>query len=89
MIKHLLGIVGVAGLVFLSAIQLVLTRFDNRQQFVQLQELKKQRDELDREYGQLLLEQGTWGTHGRIEDLARTKLNMTVPRSDQIRRVRS
>jgi len=89
LIKHLLGIVGVAGLVFLSAIQLVLTRFDNRQQFVQLQELKKQRDELDREYGQLLLEQGTWGTHGRIEDLARTKLNMTVPRSDQIRRVRS
>lgn len=87
--KHLLGIVGVAGLIFLSAIQVVLTRFDNRQLFVQLQELKKQRDELDREYGQLLLEQGTWGTHGRIEDLARTKLNMTVPRSDQIRRVRS
>jgi cell division protein FtsL len=88
-LKQLLGLAVAGTLVFLTALQVVLTRFDNRQLFVQLQDLKRQQDELDREYGQLLLEQGTWGTHSRIEDLARSKLNMTIPRSEQIRRVRS
>jgi cell division protein FtsL len=88
-LKFLAALIVAAGLVFFTALQVVLIRFDNRQLFVELQELKKQQDELEREYGQLLLEQGTWGTHGRIEELARTKLNMTIPRSDQIRRVRS
>ncbi|MGH8595297.1 MAG: cell division protein FtsL [Gammaproteobacteria bacterium] len=87
--KQLLGIALTASLALVTALSLVLTRFDNRQHFVQLQELRRQQNELNREFGQLLLEQSTWGTHGRIEELARTKLNMTVPRADQIRRARS
>ena len=74
--------------IFATALQVVSTRYENRLLVVRLQDLKMQRDELEREWGQLLLEQGTWSTHGRIEELARTKLNMTIPDTALLRRVR-
>ena len=87
--KTSLLLVSLAGLIFVSALQLVATRAENRRLFIQLQDLRKQRDEIDREWSQLLLEQGTWGTDNRIEELARTKLKMTTPNVAQIRRVKS
>ena len=87
--KTSLLLLSLAGLIFVSALQLVATRAENRRLFIQLQDLRKQRDEIDREWSQLLLEQGTWGTDNRIEELARTKLKMTTPVVAQIRRVKS
>lgn len=87
--KTSLLLLSLAGLIFVSALQLVVTRAENRRLFIQLQDLRKQRDEIDREWSQLLLEQGTWGTDNRIEELARTKLKMTTPIVAQIRRVKS
>ena len=75
--------------VFISAMEVVLHRHETRELFLVLQELRAQQNELDREWGQLLLEQGTWGTHGRIEDIAREKLNMTLPDTETVFRVRS
>lgn len=75
--------------VFVSAIEVVLQRHETRKLFSILQELQAEQNELDREWGQLLLEQGTWGTHGRIEDIARDKLNMTLPEIKEVYRVRS
>ena len=75
--------------VFATALQIVLQRHETRKLFTTLQELRAEQNELDREWGQLLLEQGTWGTHGRIEDIARNKLDMTVPELSEIFRVRS
>jgi cell division protein FtsL len=75
-------------LIFASALNVVLQRDDARSLFIELQGLRTQKDDLDREWGQLLLEQGTWGAHGRVEDIARNKLDMTVPRQEQIIRVR-
>lgn len=75
--------------VFASALQVVLHRHANRQLFLALRELQAQQNDLEREWGQLLLEQGTWGTHGRIEDIARNQLNMTVPEVSEIFMVRS
>ncbi len=75
--------------VFLSAMEVVLHRHETRELFLVLQELRAQQNELDREWGQLLLEQGTWGTNGRIEDIAREKLNMTLPDTETVFRVRS
>tara|TARA_B100001123_G_scaffold70994_1_gene79630 strand:+ start:551 stop:763 length:213 start_codon:yes stop_codon:yes gene_type:complete len=69
--------------------EVVLHRHQSRELFLVLQELRLQQNDLDREWGQLLLEQGTWGTHGRIEEIARNKLNMTVPLAAEIFRVRS
>ncbi len=87
--KTSLLLLSLASLIFVSALQLVVTRAENRRLFIQLQDLRKQRDEIDREWSQLLLEQGTWGTDNRIEELARTKLKMTTPIVAQIRRVKA
>lgn len=62
--------------VIASALGVVYSTHYSRKLFVELTELKKTRDNLNVEWGQLQLEQSTWGTQGRIEDLARKKLNM-------------
>ncbi len=87
--KMLLVIALLGALTFVTALQLVATRYENRLLVVSLQELKVQRDDLEREWGQLLLEQGTWNTHSRIEELARAKLNMMVPDVAKLRRIKS
>ena len=70
-----------------SALQIVVHRHESRKLFGQSQELRREIVELGREWGQLLLEQGTWGTQGRVEQLAREKLEMTIPTNDQIFRL--
>ncbi|MDI6747947.1 MAG: cell division protein FtsL [Rhodocyclaceae bacterium] len=39
---------------------------------------------LEVEWGQLQLEQSTWATHARIEEIARRRLGMNTPRTNQI-----
>ena len=87
-LKALIAPAVLFALIFASALNIVLQRYETRSLFIELQALHKQKDELDREWGQLLLEQGTWGAHGRVEEIARSKLGMTVPRQEQIIRVR-
>lgn len=62
--------------VIVSALGVVYSTHYSRKLFVELTELKQTRDELNVEWGQLQLEQSTWATQGRIEELAREKLNM-------------
>ena len=66
-------------LTFASAVELVLSRHQSRRLFVELQDLQEVRQGLDQEWGQLLLEQATWGTELRVEQLANSKLGMVVP----------
>ena len=75
---------GLSLLVFISAIVVVLARHQSRKLFAELQGLEQQRDAMNEEWGQLQLEQATWGTHSRIEDFARRKLGMTVPPAEAI-----
>lgn len=65
--------------VIASAIGVVYSKHQSRKLFVALQRLELDRDAMNIEWGQLQLEQSTWATHGRIEELARTKLKMTMP----------
>lgn len=71
-------------LVLASAVAVIYSKHESRKLFVQLQVLKKERDRMDTEWGRMQLEQSTWATHGRIERLARTKLDMTIPRADSV-----
>ena len=64
---------------FTSAVELVLNRHQSRRLFVELQSLHEVKQGLDQEWGQLLLEQATWGTELRVEQLANDKLGMVVP----------
>jgi len=83
----ILGVLGVA--TFLSALQVVNTRYETRLLVIKLQDMKSQRDELEREWTRLLLEQGTWNTHGRVEEIAGKRLDMMVPEITRTRNIRS
>lgn len=68
----------------ISAIALVYTKHDSRDLFVELEQLARERDELNIEWGQLQIEQSTWATHGRIERVALEELALTRPKSTEI-----
>lgn len=63
-------------LVMSSAIAVIYAKHRNRMLYVQLTRLQQQQDELNVDWGRLQLEQSTWATHGRIENIARSKLGM-------------
>lgn len=67
-----------------SAVAVIYSKHETRKQFVELQKLHKQVDEIDIEWGRLQLEQSAWSSHGRIEKIARKKLHMKLPKADEI-----
>ena len=68
--------------IVVSALMVVRDRHDHRQAFVELTRLDKARDELNIEFGRLQLEQATWAESNRIDQVARTRLGMTFPRTE-------
>jgi cell division protein FtsL len=70
--------------VTLTATGVVYAKYASRKYFVELQSLRKERDAIDVEWGRLQLEQSTWATHGRVERLARERLNMRIPEAREI-----
>ncbi len=67
-----------------SALGVVYAKYQTRKLFVELQTLQKIRDEMNVEWGQLQLEQSTWGTNARVEGIARSKLDMIMPPIDAV-----
>ncbi len=67
-----------------SGLLVVRTTHENRFAFNELQELRDSANQLDVQWGQLLLEQSTFGVDGRIENKAIEQLNMQVPQIDNI-----
>ncbi len=66
------------------AMALVASQHKARKLYVELQKEQSVTKQLDVEWGQLQLEQGTWGTHGRIERIATRELNMRLPTANRI-----
>ena len=62
-----------------SGIAVVWARHQDRAAFVQLSKLQNQRDALNVEFGRLELEQATWASPSRIEQIARGQLGMISP----------
>lgn len=56
----------------------------NRKAYDQLQQTYSQRNDIDVKWGQLLLQYGTLTSYGRIEYLAKEKLNMIVPEQRKV-----
>ena len=84
--RAVVTLLGVA--VFLSAIALIDSRQQNRAEFEALQQAAAERDQLNIEWGRLLLEQSTWSTHAYIEQSATQKLGMSIPGTSQVLVVR-
>lgn len=76
-------------LLVVSCLAVVMSAFEYRQLFNQHQELIQQRDELQIEWGQLLLEQSAWAANNRVEQQAVSKLGMKVPEVEQIEIIRN
>jgi cell division protein FtsL len=70
--------------VFVSALLVVSLRHQARLLSTQLQALQVARDALNTEWGKLLLEEGAWSEHRRVETAARQRLDMAIPESKEI-----
>ncbi len=70
--------------VLISAFSLIYVRDLSRRQFSQLQAMQYVRDDLHIEWGKLLLEQSTWATQARIENVANSQLDMVLPKTGDV-----
>ncbi|KQR11462.1 cell division protein FtsL [Xanthomonas nasturtii] len=67
-----------------SAIGVVYMRHMHRKLFVQLSKLEHARDELNIEFGRLQLEQATWAESNRVDQVARARIGMKFPETNDI-----
>ena len=81
-------VVILAMVVLASSLGVVYAKHQSRKLFVELDILKKERDEMNVERGRLQLEQSTLATHGRIETTAKKRLQMVTPEYDKVLIVR-
>ncbi len=70
--------------VLISALAVVSTNHRARKLITEFEREQERMRALDVEWGQLQLEQSTWATHARIEQIARDKLGMHAPRPAQL-----
>jgi len=66
-------------IVVLCALSLVTSRHQARRLFVELERAQAEQRGYETEYGQLQLEQSTWGMPARVEKVAREQLRMQLP----------
>jgi cell division protein FtsL len=78
------GVLALAIAVVASGIWIVSVEHRSRQLFMEAEDLNRELDRLQIDWGRLQIEQSTWGTHSRVEALARQRLRLTVPRDDQL-----
>lgn len=70
--------------VIATAVAVVTAKHESRKRFVQLQALQQTQADMDIEWGKLQLEQSALATHGKVERVAREKLNMHLPKADEV-----
>ena len=80
--KLLLGALVLANVA--TALLVVRDRHEHRQAFVALSKLERARDELNIEFGRRQLEQATWAESNRVDQVARSRLGMVFPRTEDI-----
>lgn len=73
--------------VMTSAVVAVYAKHQNRKLFMELQALTDERDRLEMDWSRLQIEQSTWSTHARVEQLARGEMHMRSPRPDEVKLV--
>ncbi|CAM4415652.1 MAG: Cell division protein FtsL [Legionellaceae bacterium] len=67
--------------VLVTAFTLVSVKDLNRRLFSDLQSLQQTRDSLQIEWSQLLLEQNTWSSQARIQEISQSNMDMIIPTS--------
>ncbi|MCG2581004.1 MAG: cell division protein FtsL [Marinobacter sp.] len=82
--KQVLISVALVGLLVVSSIGVVVSAHENRELFNTLSQLQGERDQYQREWSQLLLEQSALSAHSRVESLAAQRFGMVVPGKEDI-----
>ena len=70
--------------VMASAIGSIYAKHESRKLFTELQRLNTERDRMEVEWGQLQIEQSTWSTYARVEQLAREDMKMRPPTVEEM-----
>jgi cell division protein FtsL len=68
----------------MTALGVVTSQHKARKLYIELQSHEDLTRQYDIEWGQLQLEQSTWAMHARIEQIARTYMQMQVPEPTRI-----
>ena len=67
-----------------TAVGVVYSKHSMRKSFIELQAMQNDFDELQIEWGRYQLEQSAWATHGRVEKIAREKLDMDLVHKERL-----
>ncbi|MFY0992400.1 cell division protein FtsL [Halomonas sp. C05BenzN] len=67
-----------------SALAVIAASHLTREQYGRLQQLEREQQQLQTEWGQLLLEESAWSSPARIERLAVERLEMRLPDVDEV-----
>lgn len=69
----------IVALLVMCSLLLVNSQYQARRLFIELERAQLRQKELETEWDQLQYEQSTLAKHSRIDGMARTSLNMSVP----------
>ena len=75
-------------LVVLSCVAVIQSSHKSRRLFGELQDLRREAMALEEDWGRLLLEQSTWASPDRVQDVAIQKLKMKAPKMREVKMVR-
>ena len=73
------ALLSLVALLVACSLLLVNSQFHARRLFIELERAQLRQKELETEWDQLQYEQSTLAKHSRIDGIARTSLNMSVP----------
>jgi len=82
--KEFFGILILLVAVLVSALSVIYVKNLDRRVFSELQTAQQTSDRLKIEWGQLLLEQSTWATPARVQNIAQTRFNMVLPSPENV-----
>lgn len=71
-----------------SALAVITASHLTREQYGRLQQLEREQNQLQTEWGQLLLEESAWSSPARIERLAVERLEMRLPDVNEVEVIR-
>jgi cell division protein FtsL len=83
-VVEMLGFALAATAVTASGLWVVDAKHEARQLFIKLEQLNREEQRLEIDWGRLQIEQSSLATHSRIEMLARERLQLTTPADGQL-----
>jgi cell division protein FtsL len=82
---QVLTVIGLWVAVLASASGVIYVKHQARSLFIELERLSAERDRLNIEWGRLQLEQSSWSSHGFVEQVANSKLRLTLPSATDVK----